>query len=378
MPADRATYDRMRLQADLRKLADIEARIERTADVLQDRDRLQAALAPVITDALREAGREDHDRVASTIAPYVVRTIRSEILNSQDELVEAIHPRLGTLIRQAVTNAIEEINRKVDEALPVDRWVAALKGRLTGVSPAGMLGATREAFEVREALLIDRRSGILLARRVNEAAAIADGADEDLVAGMIAAVLAFAEDAYGTGAGELRRLELTGDRVYLRASATRILAVRCAGHPPPGIEGRMDELLERALATGGRDAMPARLVEDLGAVAPPPGAAGVSASRILGTGLAAVVALLLVWWGTGAVSGAYQSRWHAMAEAAATADPTLAAWPLAVEREGEGALVVRGLVPDAAALAQLEARMAALRVPVPVRLAVDIPRAPGR
>lgn len=381
----RNSFDRMRIEAELRKLTALETelaslreRVGESSDVLADDTRLRAAVAPILSDAMREAGMEDHERMASAIAPYVVGTIHTEILNSQDELIEAIHPKLGVLIREAVANAVEELNRKVDEALPVDRWVAAAKARMTGAPAAGFMLNAQSRFAIREALLIERKSGELLAREhIGDAdERSADELDEDLLASMIASLQQFATEAFGaTGAGDLRRFSFTEDTVYLRTSPTKILAVRCNGVAPPEVEARIDNLLERALEEARSTGEYSEALHLQEVYAEAPDKPDISASAILGRGLAAVATVILAFFAEGWIWGAHQARWATAVDEAVRADPVLEPYALRVELSGQGESVrVAGLLPDSEALERLKDRLGWVGSPLDIVFDIDVIR----
>jgi len=333
-------------------------------------ERLRKFIAPVLTGALRDAGHADRDEMSSAIAPYILGTVKSEILNSEDELVEAIQPRMGLLVKMAIANAIEDLNRKVDEAMPVDRWIAAAKGRLTGAPSAGWLLEDGNTFVVKEAMLIERQSGVLLAsERSTIDLAGASPPDEDLMAGMIAALQGFASEAYGaTGAGDLRRFSFTEDTVYLRGTPTKLLALRCSGVAPPEVEARVDELLETALERmrGEDSGDEVHLLDDFNR-AGDADAGSASGSQIIGGALAAVAAVVALIWGHSAVTEAHEARWISSVEQAIAVDARLDPYPLTVERDDdEAAIVISGLVPDEAALKALEERLDWSGSPVPI------------
>ncbi len=333
--------------------------------------RLRAAIAPVLAGALRDARADDPAQLSSAMAPSMIGTIRSEILNSEDELIEAIHPRLGLLISAAITNAIDELNRKVDEALPVDRWMASVKSRLTGAPAAGWVLKGGRDFHVKDALLIDRNSGVLLAseRGPQEES---ETLDEDLVAGMIAALQGFASDAYGaTGAGELRRFSFTEDTVYLRGTPTKILALRCSGVAPPEIESKVDALLVAALERlreAGDVSTEIFALEGLETAPDVQAVAGPSASRIAAGMIGAVAASVALVWGHGAVIDIHESRWVQAATDAARADASLSPYPIdvALDPQGGDAITISGLLRDQTALDALVERVRWTATPVDI------------
>ena len=229
---------------------------------------------------------------------------------------------------------------------------------------------------MKEAMLIDRHSGVLLA---SERSALDEGAapDEDLMAGMIAALQGFASEAYGaTGAGDLRRFSFTEDTVYLRGTPTKLLAVRCSGVAPPEIERQVDELLVTALARiRGEDEVPDQILA-IDAFNTPDEPehierSSIGASTILGWGLGGIIAVIVLIWGHSAVTSAHEARWIATIEQAVEGDGSLSPYPLSVRRSKDAAtIIVTGLLPDVKAKTELEERLREIASPIPVT--VDI------
>ncbi len=359
------------LESEIGQLTD---RIAEVDVASYEPERLREIIAPSLTGALREAGRENPDEMANVIAPHILKTVKTEILNSEDELVEAIHPRLGVLIKMAVTKAVEDLNRKVDNALPVDRWIAAAKGRITGAPAAGWLLEDGNTFIVKEAMLIERQSGVLLASERSTMEPDHVSPDEDLMAGMIAALQGFASEAYGTtGAGDLRRFSFTEDTVYLRGTPTKLLALRCSGVAPPEVEARVDELLEIAMERMGSDEYGDVIMIDDFNRPDEPETGGASGSTIVARSLGAVAAIAGLIWGHIAVTNAYESRWISKIEQAIAADDTLGPYPLSVSRQDDKSpIVVSGLVPNEAAREALEERIHWSAPPFDVELDVAL------
>ena len=363
------------------KAASLESEIGQLTDRITEVDiasyepeRLRSLITPALTSALREAGQESPDEMANVIAPHILKTVKTEILNSEEELVEAIHPRLGVLIKMAVTKAVEDLNHKVDNALPVDRWIAAAKGRITGAPPAGWLLEDGNTFLVKEAMLIERQSGVLLASERSTMDANNASPDEDLMAGMIAALQGFASEAYGaTGAGDLRRFSFTEDTVYLRGTPTKLLALRCSGVAPPEVEARVDELLEIAMERMNGDGHGDVLMIDDFNRPDEADTSGASGSKIVAGALGAVAAVIGLIWGHIAVTNAHESRWISKIEQAIAADDSLGPYPLSVSRQNnESPIVVSGLVPNEAARAALEERINWSASPFDVELDVAL------
>lgn len=330
-------------QPEITALGDLQQRLAALEAFRDDPHRFEQAVSRVLTPALRAAQEADHERLAQTLAPVVVGAIKAEIRNSRDEMVEALHPLVGRLVRAAVAQAVAHLDRRVQAALPFDRWMAQLRVLLFGGSA---LSALAKPFTIEEALLIDRQTGALIERRQWGTAPLPDA---EGMAAILAAILTFAETALADDG--VRQLELHAGTVYLRVSGVHVLALRSTGQPPADFALRLDVIFERLLA-GER-------VPSLRALPPIlPGQRKASPLRILASGM---VLLAAVFWLDAALSRHQQQLNLARVQALLAAQPQTA--HLVAELQ-QGSIILRGVVPDAATAATAE-RLARLQ-PLPV------------
>ncbi len=382
------SFRQMLLEAQLERASKSDVHLEAISDKLSTTDErwseesLTASIASVLADSIREAGQEDSEVLSRSIAPHVVSTVKREISNAHPEIIDALSPRMGTLINASVAHAVADLQRQIDAAMPFDMWIATLKSRLTGAPSSGWLVDNTKDFRVLEAYLIERGSGVLLARDKPPEVDDDDESllDDDLIAGMIAALDSFASDAFGSGGlEELRQLKMSHGTVYLRASATKILALRCSGEAPDGIEQRVDALLERAIAqaTGqggdGGDIDPRRLIEG----ARESSEKGINPSAIIGKAALSIIAVVAVVAGHFYLENANRTRWVDALQTAARDDPGLTGYPINADYVADaGQVRLRGLAPDKGAIAEISARVA--RVPSPLKAELLIPVAGER
>ena len=350
-------------------VANLDEKMDR-AEARWTEDEFREAVAIVLADSLREAGHSDREALIRAIAPNILATIRNEIGTSQPEIIEALSPRMGELIRAAVAKAVEGLQRQIDEAMPVDLWMASVRAALTGTSSSGWIIRGESGFHVIEAFLIERGSGIVLAQDRPEGAGPDIGAlDDDLLGGMIAALDSFALDAFGRGGiDELRQLTLSAGTIYLRASPTKILALRCTGTAPPRIEDEIDRLLDnviRRVQEGGEDDVPARL---LAVDAEPAGGEGGASALVFKVALAAA-AIIAAVFGHGMLEQANSDRWTDAAVHAARDDPAMIGYPVEAAY-AQDTLTLTGLVPDVPTRDGIERRLAALPIPAAITLAM--------
>jgi outer membrane protein OmpA-like peptidoglycan-associated protein len=345
-------------------------RLDHLEDRVGDDLALKASVVPIIADVLSDAGIRDHRRVAAALAPLIVAGMRAEIRNSRDMMVDALYPITGRLVAAAVRNAlkdlVDQLNDKLDAALSARRWRVRAKARLTGRSPAEILLQEGAAFDLIDLLLIDRQTGLLLARANPDAS---EELDDQLLGGLLTAIMGFVRSAMAEAREqELRTLEVGALSLHLQASQSVILAVKTRGPAPAGFEGALGTLFRDLLGEWG-----ARLA-DAEALAPADrialGEELASRFRALleakrrsfrrrsrkGTILLVVLALAaLAWLGSAAWQRWQAGRIEAQAQAVIAAEPALAGYPLAATYDpAAGRLAVAGLVPDEAARTRLE------------------------
>ena len=249
-------FDNLTSSEQLRRLLlqEEQERIDRLESRVGSDDTLKTSLVPIIADALREAGVKDHQRLAGAIAPIVVQSIKTEIHNSRDMMVDALYPITGRLVAAAVRNAfkdlVDQLNNKLDSSLSVDRWRARIKAKLTGRSEAEVLLSEGAVFQIIELLLINRQSGLLIARAGAEDDA--DSADGHLLSSILTAIMSFVRDAMRDASEQdLRTLHVADMRLNLQVSPSAILAIKTKGPPPAGFETALGETFYSFLSRWG-------------------------------------------------------------------------------------------------------------------------------
>ena len=366
-PASAAPDDMRRLKALL--FTPEGARLDALEARLGSPQRLETATAEVIADALRRAEVSDHDNLSRAIAPVVVAVIRNEIRNSKDMMVEALYPITGRLVSAGIAVAFAEmlanLNARLDAMLSVNglkwRWLAWRTGR--PMAEFALADARRATLQ--RLLYLERGSGRLMAQWQADSG---QDARADLLSGMIAALTNFASTALGQERGELRSLDL-GDRLlYLRTSASHIVAAEFSGELKPDQERSLGKgFLDLLDAGAAAHADPAADLSQLAqAVARAPAAAVIKKRRFSPLAIIGLLLLAgLVWWG--AVWWRQHAKFSAINQALTTfrADhPDITGWPLKLTA-GPGARTVTlaGLLPAGGERAALQAALTKAAAP---------------
>jgi outer membrane protein OmpA-like peptidoglycan-associated protein len=367
---------RLLLHDDLPRLDQLDAR-------LGSDQALHQSLVPVIAGVLRDAGVKQPRQLAASLTPLVVSAIRTEIRNSRDMMVDALYPITGQLVAAAVRNAfkdlLDQLNAKLDSTLSTERLSAKIKAFMTGRSEAEVLLGRGAALEIADIWLIERQSGLMIARADEQAE------DSQLVSGTLTALMAFVRDAVDdTGEHELRTLDLGDVSLHLQVSPTVITAVKTRGVPPAGFARALDQAFRAFLERWGEDLQDTRdlapderqaLSEDLATrlegllEARRRGFRGPSRK---GTILVSLLALALLggigWY---AYDRYQENRILAEAHALIDSRPALAGYPLTIDYPtARGALLLTGLTPDQASADRLgqDFEEAGLGVPLDFRL----------
>jgi outer membrane protein OmpA-like peptidoglycan-associated protein len=199
-------------------------------------EQLTVSVAEIIDEALRRAEVNKHSELSLSIAPLVVTTIKAELKNSQDEMVEALYPITGRLVKSYVASAIKDLADDMNRRLEQNPLMLRLQSLTTGKSVGELALASTQDFRVLELFLIRRGSGELVAHWPQEA-----GGREHLMSGVLAAVNAFANEAFAADEATLREIDLGEETVYLRGSQLYLLAAKCQGTAPKYIEQTLDD-----------------------------------------------------------------------------------------------------------------------------------------
>lgn len=344
---------------------------------------LQASVARIIDGALREAEVARHRELASALAPVVVSTIRREIVNSRDQMVEALYPITGQLVSAYVAHAVKdmmaELNERIESGVSVRRWSLRLKSLVTGRPYSELLLKALNIPRVEELFLIRRGSGELLGhwranevkvRRPGKGSGTADGR-EALVSSYLTALTEFAREAFAGEQSQLQTLDIQSHRIYLRGSPAHLLAAKCAGAMPAGVEQEIDEMfidilqaqtkLTDAAAVGGHSPEPIafepvaeRINLRLKSLHKSEGS-----SPSLAIALVSLIGLAVL----GGVGWLTYTDWQnrsarSLAQTRIAEDARFAGLPIQVEASGVGRKVVlTGLAPSRAASEELLARI---------------------
>lgn len=384
MAQDVTRLKELLFDSESRTLNDLNRRMDIVFERAGTNERFTTSVAEVLDDALRKAEIDRHTEVSRAIAPLIVKTIKTEIRGSQDELAEALYPAMGRMVRAYIASAIKDLMDDVNRRFESNPFMLRVRSVLSGRPVAELAFAEGQRLKVEELYLIRRGSGELVGHWP-----IGPGisAQDQRVSGILAAINDVSNEAFKAEQDTLRRVDLGGAFVIMRASPTYLLAAKCKGAVPASVEQVLDEhflsTIERlrALANGDANAhVPERaafnLLGDLSGSLEDAMAEqhaklshdrrGISPSGVL----IGAIALLLFAWGSWVGYASYATeRVRTTAEAVLAKQPELQGYPVTIDvkRRG-GEVTLGGLVPTTDAR---DKAMSGLTKALPLSTVVD-------
>ena len=202
---------------------EIEKVSELETDINNDK-RVAKQIEPILEQRIEALQRE----FPKQFGPVITATLQKQIRESQDEVVEAIYPIMGQLIKKFVQNEVAKLSESIDarmkEMMSVKGILRMLRFGSKGVSASEMLIGESIPPILEEIMVIESESGLLLSNY-----SIHDDTDADMVAGMMTAIKAFAEDAYDRSNQTLEFIEFERFNLYLQTFRSFYIVVAISG-----------------------------------------------------------------------------------------------------------------------------------------------------
>ena len=319
----------------------------------------------MLDKALEEAELRNHDEMSRAIAPLVVKTIKTELKNSQDELVDIMFPITGRMVKSYLAAEMKKLSTSVNRQIDNNPFMLRIRSLTSGKPVRDLAIADTQRLSVDEVFLIRRGSGELLAHWPQSSTAMSN-ADVHM-SGVLSAINDFASSAFDNDGGHFQSFRYEDFDVYMRASPVYLLAAKCSGIAPSGIEAIFDEAfletlervtaLERAAAANNREVAAqtrslelhpltehvenrtTEIYEDLARSSV--GGAVVKALLFL------IAVPLLAWFFWGLYTDAEEAIVRRSANHVITSTPELKGYQTHLEVGYRGkSITVRGLVPD--------------------------------
>jgi hypothetical protein len=163
-------------------------------DMLTDRERLAERVAPIFEERIVYLKKEFPIEFAAVID----QAVEDKLERSQEAILAIIYPMIGKMIRKFVEQQIEELRDNIDkqqkQLLSAQTWRRKVKDLLSGSRESDTLLRHVNLTRLERFYVIQHNTGLLIGSYN-----IDDDTDEDIVAGMLTAIKAFAEDAFKAG-----------------------------------------------------------------------------------------------------------------------------------------------------------------------------------
>jgi hypothetical protein len=175
-------------------LHDDRAEMADLRDMITDRERLAERVAPIFEERIVYLKKE----FPIEFAEVIDRAVEDKLERSRDEILAIVYPMIGKMIRKFVEQQIEELRDTIDkqqkQLLSAQTWRRKVKNLLSGSRESDNLLRHVNLTRLERFYVIQHNTGLLIGSYN-----IDDDTDEDIVAGMLTAIKAFAEDAFKAG-----------------------------------------------------------------------------------------------------------------------------------------------------------------------------------
>ncbi len=170
-------------------------RLDELEQQLNDREHRIDSLGEILPESLQ---RLQHDRnLQLSLRPPLVHGIEETIQRNPKRFAAMFYPVLGPAIRRAVSEALkgllENINRTMDHGFSLRSWRWRIEAWRAGVPFSQIVLKHTLAYSIDEVFLVQRHSGLLIARATRDSAEVLD---RDAVAAMLTAIQRFMQESF--------------------------------------------------------------------------------------------------------------------------------------------------------------------------------------
>jgi len=199
-------------------------KFETISEEFNDYERLEKKLEPILEKRIAELQADFPDQ----FGPVITEALKVQIKESQEEVIEVLSPIMGRLIKKYVQTEIAKLTESIDQRMrelfsfkaTLRRWIASMRG----VSSAEIVVSELIPAELQEVMVIENDSGLLIGRH-----SVSVDSDPDVIAGMLTAIKAFVEDAYGKTGESLEQIEYETFTLYLQSFSSFYIVAAVSG-----------------------------------------------------------------------------------------------------------------------------------------------------
>jgi len=199
-------------------------------------------VSQVFSGALKAASGAERQRLVTILSGLLSSSVRQEIKLAQPEFLDALYPAASQLVAEGIRASFRDLKKSIEKQIAARLSIfqalkVKAKAMMTGRSEAEIWLEVNPPFDIEQALVIHKQSGLLIASYQNQSDDELEGGgdtthDPDLVSAMLTAIMGFAKDAMSEDStGELTSLEFADGVLLIQSSSSVILALKVKGHP---------------------------------------------------------------------------------------------------------------------------------------------------
>lgn len=211
-------------------------RLDEIQRILDTPEELDKKAAPVIEQHLDERVSHIQNNFKQTFGKQVNKLVEQKLDASKEELLNLLYPMIGSMVKKFISYQFQLLQESIEEQIQSTRsffspknMVRQVKVMLFGISEEDQLLLDLGKIAVEEVYVIQKDSGLLIGSYSKN-----ETMNQDMVAGMITALKAFAEDAFQRQHEELEMIEWGGYNIviqnvysyYFAAAVSGLMTVR--------------------------------------------------------------------------------------------------------------------------------------------------------
>ncbi len=205
-------------------LGDEREKIKNIQNKVEDPAYLQKKVSPAFEAQFNQLKqnfpREYEDKVN--------QLIDEKLESSQEAIVNVIYPVLGKMIKKYVTLQIQSVKDAVDDRIKntftAKTFFQRMKASVFGVKESDVIFSDLINYQVEEAFLIEKNSGLVVGTASRGATM-----DKDVIAGMLTAIKAFGEDAFKKEEQDISSINYDSYKIILHGFHSYYLALVVSG-----------------------------------------------------------------------------------------------------------------------------------------------------
>lgn len=200
--------------------------------VLDSREEMEARTGKIIQERIEQKAQFLKDNFEQEYGGTLDDLMERKIQSSKEEILNVIYPVLGQMIKKYIAYQFEQLQEAIErqiknakERLSPSNIFKRLRNRFSGVKESDLILSEAVQPIIEEVYIIQKESGLLLGSYYS-----GDKKDEqDVIAGMLTAIKAFAEDAFKKENQELETLEWGNFKIILQNNYSYYIAVVLTG-----------------------------------------------------------------------------------------------------------------------------------------------------